>query len=743
MPRAHGYTDPPYYITAYGIAVKHGYKGTEEEWINEIMNSARESSAAAAESAEDAAAAKLLAETARDQAQAARDQATAKATAASGSAGDAEAWAVGQRGGAAVGEADPAYHNNAKYYFDSLSNVVAAEVAADVGAWLAENVDPETEFVIDKSLTVANAAADAKRVGDKIAGLTDAFSKEKWGPTITESSYINSSSGVYTNSPSGKYCRTGLWSGVGYRIAVLLDSNDYEYGVFYYDETGSGSTGAGYIGYSGYATGVKYIPQNAVKFGVTFRRTDDAALTASDIAAIKAALYYYRPTDRDLVKRGFAADAEKTGVAVKRLEDAAAWNFREYPTGSLVVGGLNMELGTAQADRLDRARIAQRAVRRKMAVRLDDPNYTVGIVLYSENNRSSMTRSIDYQSAMPFILFEPEGNDNYFGIAINKVDGTDMTTDTTDPTSDWSIILREIKIYWTDKLPWETDSLTVFQSVKLKIAKEVPAYIDGRGIRYGWQGLCVTPKYVVVGNNSINTTAFPDVKDKYNAIMVFDRDTLELTEDLPENPVLFDFTSGDYPIESSHASNLAYYPDANEIYVRSGNGSSHYVLDADTFEWLRYGSSLGSAGGFAYDQTYKRWCFANYTGDDTNHMTWAVGIYDQLRTKRLTTLTPKKQNSLTQGCGFWDNLVFLLGNEDSSNRRNSVLVVDINGRIVASYWFEGAGEFEDIDRLSENTFILCSNNGDTRRLLVGAYKPYNVYPDEVKPWDIYYNSTIE
>ena len=31
------YTDPPYYITAYGLAVKHGYQGTEEEWLASLQ----------------------------------------------------------------------------------------------------------------------------------------------------------------------------------------------------------------------------------------------------------------------------------------------------------------------------------------------------------------------------------------------------------------------------------------------------------------------------------------------------------------------------------------------------------------------------------------------------------------------------------------------------------------------------------------------------------------------------------
>ena len=28
-----GWENPPYYLTAYGLAVKHGYTGTEEEWL--------------------------------------------------------------------------------------------------------------------------------------------------------------------------------------------------------------------------------------------------------------------------------------------------------------------------------------------------------------------------------------------------------------------------------------------------------------------------------------------------------------------------------------------------------------------------------------------------------------------------------------------------------------------------------------------------------------------------------------
>ena len=68
--------------------------------------------------------------------------------------------------------------NNDDLVFVALS---AAKHAADgvpdaVADWLSEHVDPETGYVVDDTLTIEGAAADAKAVGDRIesAGLTDA-----------------------------------------------------------------------------------------------------------------------------------------------------------------------------------------------------------------------------------------------------------------------------------------------------------------------------------------------------------------------------------------------------------------------------------------------------------------------------------------------------------------------------------------------------------------------------------------
>ena len=36
------YNNPPYYLSAYGLAVKHGFKGTEEEYLASLKGDPRE-----------------------------------------------------------------------------------------------------------------------------------------------------------------------------------------------------------------------------------------------------------------------------------------------------------------------------------------------------------------------------------------------------------------------------------------------------------------------------------------------------------------------------------------------------------------------------------------------------------------------------------------------------------------------------------------------------------------------------
>lgn len=58
---------------------------------------------------------------------------------------------------------------------DQLPAVVATETAGQAAAWLAEHVDPDTGYVIDDTLTITDAAADAKATGDAITELNSAL----------------------------------------------------------------------------------------------------------------------------------------------------------------------------------------------------------------------------------------------------------------------------------------------------------------------------------------------------------------------------------------------------------------------------------------------------------------------------------------------------------------------------------------------------------------------------------------
>ena len=97
-----------YYMSAYATAVKHGYKGTEEEWLADVYGGAARADADAVICDEKA------------------ETATEKAL-------DSEAYGAGTRGGEAVESDDPAYHNNAQYYSAQASGSAEDSEAYAVG----------------------------------------------------------------------------------------------------------------------------------------------------------------------------------------------------------------------------------------------------------------------------------------------------------------------------------------------------------------------------------------------------------------------------------------------------------------------------------------------------------------------------------------------------------------------------------------------------------------------------------
>lgn len=117
-------------VSAYALAVKHGYTGTEEEWVAE-MEAKRLEAVTAASNAQSAATAASQSKTASaNSATASANSATASAnsaSAASGSATEAESYARGGTGSRAGEDTD-----NAKYYYEKAKNTEIGKVSEEV-----------------------------------------------------------------------------------------------------------------------------------------------------------------------------------------------------------------------------------------------------------------------------------------------------------------------------------------------------------------------------------------------------------------------------------------------------------------------------------------------------------------------------------------------------------------------------------------------------------------------------------
>lgn len=134
--------------SAYAIAVKYGYVGTEEDWIKAVEAARKSAETSAANAKREADGASTSATTATEQAGIATTKAGESAASADASASSASA--------AATSEA------NAKKYSE--------EAGAKAGT--------------DKTLSIENAPADAKATGDALAGKLSLSGGTMTGPLI-------------------------------------------------------------------------------------------------------------------------------------------------------------------------------------------------------------------------------------------------------------------------------------------------------------------------------------------------------------------------------------------------------------------------------------------------------------------------------------------------------------------------------------------------------------------------------
>ena len=404
-------------VSAYGLALEAGYEGTEQEYA-ELLASYGTVAQEAGESAQEAEAAKTAAETAATEAQSAatsasgykydaqlysnqangykntardamtaaqsaRDEAvSAKNTAveavdgfaagaqqaldsvneaganwkslAEKQAGNSEAWAVGQRGGADVPTTDATYHNNAKYYAEQASGEKTSAQTARQGAETAatnagqsataaaESASAAAEsartLTIDATLTQSGQAADAKETGDKISELSDplnilyvsdgvdwthygvtlkridkyTFALYGTATAIGNFAIFNGATGYYSAGTPDKTIDAGTYT-------TVLDTSQSkaEWVAWCYTETTVANRIQNVV-VSGATFHTTFTAENPVSLFIRFDKNANFG-NESDPSIFKVALYNGTTEDTTVIEKSATAKDEKARTGVEAI----------------------------------------------------------------------------------------------------------------------------------------------------------------------------------------------------------------------------------------------------------------------------------------------------------------------------------------------------------------------------------------------------------------------------------------
>ena len=146
------------------------------------------------------------------------------------------------------------------------------EIKQDVEDWLEDNIDPETGYVIDNTLSIANAAADAKAVGDELTDVKSAITQLDGAVEELEQGSLSALGATAGQVPTAKGDGTWEWGGGAETVSgstptiVAVAGMRYECGeVSTIDFTPSVSGVCDVVFTSGSTPAVLTVP-NTVKF---------------------------------------------------------------------------------------------------------------------------------------------------------------------------------------------------------------------------------------------------------------------------------------------------------------------------------------------------------------------------------------------------------------------------------------------------------------------------------------------
>ena len=211
--------------------------------------------------------------------------------------------------------------DTAENIVDTALGTIGDATSGAVADWLEENVTPSTSVVLDKSLSIKGAAADAKAAGVAVSGLRN-FWKENFNDLTWSQSSIDASGNV-TSSPTA--ILTGLIPTHGGIAVTVPDFNEdvpgfnpyYLYVAVYSDENTFVSLSAAQ------SNGFAILVDEGYYFRLMAKYQDNSAIAPAN--APFSQIVTLSPTDTDIRavpyagEEGKAADARATSQAILEL----------------------------------------------------------------------------------------------------------------------------------------------------------------------------------------------------------------------------------------------------------------------------------------------------------------------------------------------------------------------------------------------------------------------------------------
>lgn len=197
---------------------------------------------------------------------------------------------------------DPSVLVSQRQLYEELNN----RMPGIINDWLAANIMQETGYVIDNSLTVPGAAADAKKTGDAIKALQEetgavnrdlfasAFEplgREYYAENMFSSGYITTSGGEGTNSANARsvYLPVATIRAIkiplGYKLKFVWFSTASASGILGRDE-GYQQCGPNILNYVD-------APENAQFFRMQLINNDITTITTADLAELSSSIVLY------------------------------------------------------------------------------------------------------------------------------------------------------------------------------------------------------------------------------------------------------------------------------------------------------------------------------------------------------------------------------------------------------------------------------------------------------------------